>query len=154
MSPERHSPIARRARSGHAFGRQRGLSIAFAIFLLVVLSALGAFMLSVMSQTQIGRAQDTLGYQAREAANAGVEYGVYRFVHDGTCASETLTVGNYQVVVACTPSDTTTANDVGGTAVAVRRVTAIACPAGGACPETDAPTFGYVERRIEAVVAR
>jgi MSHA biogenesis protein MshP len=134
--------------------RQRGLSMVFAVFLLVALSALGAFMMSVVSQTQIGRAQDTLGYQAREAAVAGVEYGVYRFVQGGACGSETLIVGNYQVVVACTPSDTTTSNDVGGTAMMVRRIAATACPSGGACPETSAPGFGYVERRIEAVVAK
>ena len=154
MSPERQPIPATGVRGAPRLHRQRGLSMVFAVFLLVVLSALGAFMMSVASQTQLGRAQDTLGYQAREAAIAGVEYGVYRFVQGGACGSETLSVGNYQVVVACTPADMTTSNDVGGTATMVRRVAATACPAGGACPDTSAPTFGYVERRIEAVVAK
>jgi MSHA biogenesis protein MshP len=154
MNPDRPPILPACKRGTRRLQRQRGLSMVFAVFLLVGLSALGAFMMSVVSQTQIGRAQDTLGYQAREAAVAGVEYGVYRFVQGSVCGSETLSVGNYQVVVACSPSDTTTSNDVGGTLLMVRRIAATACPAGGACPETNAPGFGYVERRIEAVVAK
>ena len=54
----------------------RGFAAIAAIFLVVVLAALGAFMLSLSNSQQVTSAQDTLGTRAYWAANAGLEWAV------------------------------------------------------------------------------
>ena len=55
---------------------QRGFAAISAIFLLVVLAALGAFIVSVSSSQQVGSAQDVQGSRAYWAANAGIEWAI------------------------------------------------------------------------------
>lgn len=56
----------------------RGFAIVSAIFILVVLAALGAFIVNVSTNQQIGSALDVQGVRAYQAARAGVEWGVYQ----------------------------------------------------------------------------
>jgi MSHA biogenesis protein MshP len=56
----------------------RGFAIVSAIFILVVLGALGAFIVNVSTNQQIGSALDVQGVRAYQAARAGVEWGIYR----------------------------------------------------------------------------
>ncbi|MDP1607261.1 MAG: hypothetical protein Q8L93_11605 [Rhodocyclaceae bacterium] len=56
----------------------RGFAIVSAIFILVVLATLGAFILSVSSSQQIGSALDVQGVRAYQAARAGIEWGLYQ----------------------------------------------------------------------------
>ncbi|MDP3037632.1 MAG: hypothetical protein Q8N07_07865, partial [Rhodocyclaceae bacterium] len=56
----------------------RGFAIVSAIFILVVLAALGAFILNISSSQQIGSALDVQGVRAYQAARAGVEWGLYQ----------------------------------------------------------------------------
>lgn len=63
---------------------QRGFSIVSAIFLLVVLSALGAFMLTFSNVQQMTSAQDLQGSKAYQAAKAGIEWGAYQILQVGT----------------------------------------------------------------------
>lgn len=58
--------------------RARGSAIIVAIFLLVVLATLGAFIVSITSSQQIGGAYDVLGARAYQAAHYGSEWGVYQ----------------------------------------------------------------------------
>lgn len=55
---------------------QSGFAVVAAIFLVVVLAALGAFMLSLSNSQQVASAQDTLGTRAYWAARAGLEWAV------------------------------------------------------------------------------
>lgn len=55
-----------------------GFALPSAIFLLVILSALGAFILNVSSSQQLGMALDIRGERAWQAANAGMEWVRYR----------------------------------------------------------------------------
>jgi len=57
---------------------QRGFAIVSAIFLLVVLAALGAFMLTMSAVQHTTSAQDVQGSRAYQAARAGIEWGVYQ----------------------------------------------------------------------------
>jgi MSHA biogenesis protein MshP len=57
--------------------RQRGFTIVSAIFLLVVLSVLGAAIVTISTSQSLTAAQDYQGSQAYHAARAGVEWGVY-----------------------------------------------------------------------------
>ena len=58
--------------------RSRGFALVSAIFLLVVLAALGAFIAVVSTTQQIGSALDLQGAKAYQAARAGIEWGSYQ----------------------------------------------------------------------------
>lgn len=72
--------------------QQRGLGIVSAIFLLVALTALGAYMLTLsgVAQTTVDRA--LLTARVYSAARSGLEWGIHRAVaptQPGTCAATT-----------------------------------------------------------------
>lgn len=56
---------------------QRGFSLVSAIFLLVVLAALGAAMVSFSTAQNQNLAMDVMGARAYQAANAGIEWAAY-----------------------------------------------------------------------------
>lgn len=78
--------------------RVRGIAIVTAIFILVVLAGLGAFIVSIFASQQLGSALDVQGVQAYQAARAGLEWGMYRQLQGATVtgtigpASTTMTV--------------------------------------------------------------
>ena len=60
---------------------QRGFSLVSAIFLLVVLSALGVFMLSISTMQHASSTQDLQGSHAYQAAKTGLEWGAYQIMN-------------------------------------------------------------------------
>jgi MSHA biogenesis protein MshP len=133
--------------------RMRGFAILTAIFILVVLAALGAFIMSISSSQQIGSALDVQGARAYHAARAGIEWGAYRQLQNGSCvagpvnfAPAAATLTGFTVSVTCVA----TADANGGPTV--HTVTATACnqPDAGACPNTNNPGQFYLERRLTA----
>lgn len=155
--------------------RQRGFAIVAAIFLLVVLSALGAFMLTFSTVQQTTSAQDIQGSRAYWAAQSGIEWGVYKVldplnatvVAPGSatwpnmpgCAAATtaLTLEGFNVALTCTcyPSGTaacapnsavyTEAGDIHSIAVYELVATATAGTLGSP---------GYVERQVAVTVSK
>lgn len=130
---------------------QGGFAIVSAIFILVVLAALGAFMVSISTNQHIGSALDVQGAKAYQAARAGMEWGLYRQMRDGACvASQTFVppapgLADFTVTVTCASA----APGVnGGPAVYTLRATACNQPT-GACPNTTTANGLYVERRVE-----
>jgi len=137
---------------------QRGFSIITAIFLIVVLAALGAFAVSMFRVQQSSAAFDELGARGYQAAQAGIEWGAWQVLRGpGTCAAATgapalpgsLTL--FTVSVTCA----STAHNEAGSTVTIYQLTAIACnqPAAGACPNP-APGPDYVERQVQGAVER
>lgn len=139
----------------HALHRrlQRGFTAISAIVILVVLVALGAFIVSVSTSQQTGSAQDVLGVRAYEAARSGIEWGLYQQLRNGSCNGATSfvppapTLAGYTVTVSCAATPGTNGGPVTYTVVS----TACSQPAGaapGTCPN---PTPGqrYVERRLD-----
>ncbi len=130
--------------------RQHGFTAVSAIFILVVLTALGAFILSVSTGQQIGSALDVQGVRVYEAARSGVEWGLYRQLRAGSCAASANmtptapTLAAYTVTVTCTATPGTN----GGPVTYTVQSTACNQPSGGACPN---PTPGnlYLERRLD-----
>ena len=61
---------------------QRGFSLISAIFLLVVIAALGAFALTLSTTQQQSAALDVLGARGYQAARAGVEWGAYQVLQN------------------------------------------------------------------------
>lgn len=85
---------------------QRGFSLVTAIFLLVVLSALGAMMVTFFTAQQQSLALDVMGARAYQAAKAGVDWGAYQALQAGSCSANTPlvlggTLAPFNVVVAC-----------------------------------------------------
>ena len=80
---------------------QRGFAAIAAIFLVVGLAALAAFMVSFSNTQQLSSAQDVQGSRAYWAARAGLEWGVSSAL-GATCAASTiLTIGDFTVTVTC-----------------------------------------------------
>lgn len=158
---------------------EQGFAIVTALFILVVLAALGGFIISVSTSQHMGSAMDVQGVRAYEAARSGVEWGLYQahasanynFSY-GTgvpavgAASPDLracptspssfnpaaaTLSGFAVTVTCTR---TTDASSGPASYAV---SAVACnqPVTGwtattaACPNTSNPSANYVERRVD-----
>lgn len=155
--------------------KSRGSAIVVAIFLLVVLAALGGFIATISSSQQVGSAYDIQGARAYQAARYGNEWGVYQLLK-GDCA----TAGTFCTLCQAAAYGTPTSSDLsglagslsaftvtvscgsaayteGGSAVRVYQITANACnqPNGTTCPNTTAAavgSLGYVERRVSLTV--
>lgn len=130
----------------------RGFAIVSAIFILVVLAALGAFIVHVSTGQQVGVALDVQGARAYQAARAGIEWGLYRQLRDGACAGAASfsptapTLAEFTVTVVCTA----TADPGGFGGPTIYTITATACsqPDAGACPNLVSPGPLYVERSL------
>lgn len=145
---------------GYSRKRLSGFALPSAIFLLVILSLLAAFIVQISIKQQVGHSADLRGSRAAQAAQAGVEWGAYRLLRDNVCnAATSFNAGGglaeFTVTVSCQPAGLAGANDEGGNAVLVRRIVATGCsqPASGACPNP-APGVNYIERQFSSVVVR
>lgn len=141
-------------------GRGAGFALPSAIFLLVILAMLGAFIVSVSGRQGTAQALDVMGTRGYEAARAGVEWAMLQVLdpHNtdaglsaGTpappaCfADTTLSLGaafdNASVTVTCSRTTTTEADRQ----IAVYALTATAVAGGTALP---------VNRQVTATAAR
>lgn len=126
---------------------QRGFSIVSAIFLLVVLSALGAFMLTFSNVQQMTSAQDVQGAKAYQAARTGIEWGAYQIiVANSGCTGFPLSKSlfGFGLAVTCTHSGPYTE---GGNTVNLYQITATASTG----------TVGsstYIERQLQATLEK
>ena len=88
----------------------RGFLLPAAIFLLVILAALGAYALNISSTQQATSKQDIQGSRAYQAARAGLEWAIFQVLAPGTtnlvnCPTPTtLTIEGFTVNVTCTQS--------------------------------------------------
>ncbi|NMM28408.1 MAG: hypothetical protein HHJ12_14220 [Glaciimonas sp.] len=87
---------------------QRGFALVSAIFLVVVLAALGAFMVTLSTVQNVTSTQDLQGSRAYQAARAGVEWGTYQVLQKTSCVGSTplslpaATLTGFTVTVGCT----------------------------------------------------
>src|SRR5436190_24386017 len=73
--------------------RQTGFSIIAAIFLLVVLALLAAFIASVTGMQQSSGQLDVLGVRAYQSARAGMEWGAYQVLDPNNTLNATDCTG-------------------------------------------------------------
>jgi MSHA biogenesis protein MshP len=136
---------------------EAGFSMISAIFLLVVLAGLGVAMMTISTVQHHDTALDVQGVRAYQAARAGAEWGVYRYLNNPTSCSgtnsftppgESFTA--FVVSVTCTP-----VNPIAGAATTRSAlITSVACnqPVAGACPlgeDATARSADYVKRVVE-----
>ncbi|MFT5531935.1 MAG: MSHA biogenesis protein MshP [Burkholderiaceae bacterium] len=136
-----HSP------SSSGIAGRRGFALVSALFLLVALSALGAFIVTLSSVQNVTSTQDLLGARAYEAARAGIEWSAYQVLQNASCtASSTLelpglTLTGFSVRLQCEPR----LYEEGTRTITMYQITSTA-------------TFGlagttnYVERQLVAVI--
>ena len=128
-------------RSCPASMKERGFAIVSAIFLLVALAALGAFMVTFSTTQNITSAQDIQGSRAYWAAKGGIQWAAYAIVTNGTCpVGQPAFTDGFAVVVGCQANDYVD----GSVNRRVFWVTSNAS-AGGAAGST-----AYVEREVQA----
>jgi len=139
---------------------QQGFAAIAAIFLVVVLAALGGFMLTFSNTQNLTATQDLLGSRAYWAARAGLEWGLANttnacppkpatLVASQTLTSAPLTIDTFSVVVTCSLSayaEATATPTIPN--VFVFTVTAVASSAG--LPGK----VGYIERSLTASLER
>lgn len=148
----------------------RGFSILSALFLLVVLSALGAVLVTVSTTQHTSSALDVEGVRAYQAARAGLEWGLYVVAkqqapkpadEEGTAATGKQTacpfttesfvpaasgLAQFTVTVECTR--------YAHEDVSIFLIRATGCnqlSAGGQCPGKGQSTY-YVERQLQATI--
>ena len=136
---------------------QRGFSLVSAIFLLVVIAALGAFAVTLSTTQQQSAALDVQGARAYQAARAGIEWGAYQvMINPGAIACGTFaapvanavtltgtTLMNFAVAVNCGSVATTEA----GAPVTMYQLTSTATQ--GAVGTSD-----YIERQMTVTIAK
>lgn len=141
--------------------RSRGFLLPSAIFLLVVMAGLAAFLVNISNSQHIGSAQDVVGTRAYHAARSGLEWGFYHaLVPAAVCPAvenvplDAAAFPGLSLTVACV---NTTATEAGVT-TNFYTITATACTqpnaAAPSCPNTTTPSPMYVERQLQAVVER
>ena len=137
---------------------QRGVSIIAAIFLLLLFAALAAFMTTLTTTANVTSAQDMQGIRAYQAAQAGVEWGLFQLdpndnatalpaAASANCqaAANLAQISGFTVVVNCNRSVTYTE---GATTLVVYQIIATASATGAAAPPAAA------ERQAEARIAK
>lgn len=130
---------------------QHGVSLIAAIFLIVVLSGLIAFLVTVSGLQQSTVAFDVQGARAYQAARAGIEWSAYRALRDGVCAATASftpagDLSDFSVKVDCVQTAYT---EVDASAKNIYTITSTACNQ-TSCPGTPNPF--YVERQLHAIV--
>jgi MSHA biogenesis protein MshP len=142
--------------SHEASGRQTGFAAVAAIFLVVILAALGGFMVTFSNTQQLTSAQDLQGTRAYWAARAGLEWGVGKVsavavpstLTAGTCSTGVgtpMSIDGFSVAVTCTVATyvEATSNKY------LLQLQSVATTAGAT-----AGSIGYVERSISASMER
>lgn len=143
--------------------RQAGFSIITAVFLVVVLALLGAFIVSVTGLQQSSQVLDVQGVRAYQAARAGVEWAAWQALDPNNTLGAALppcpasptnlsglagSLSPFTVTVTCGASTSTEGNRD----VRVYQITATACNQ-PPCPNP-APATGYVERQLQATLSK
>ena len=175
MSPRSH-PSWRLPRPAASQRRQRsaGFALVAAIFLLTVLAALGAFIVSISTSQQLGSALDVEGERAYQAARSGIEWGVYQVqatpAYNFSYGTPPVAVGSANPNSRVCPASPTsfafpaaattlsaftvtvqcTAYPDGSGGPTVYQIIATACnqPAAGSCPNSS-PGQAYIERQVQ-----
>ena len=74
-----------------SINKQRGFSIAAAIFLVVVMALLATAMVQILSTSHLGLSQEMTASKAYLAGRSSLEWGMYQAVHASATGTNVLT---------------------------------------------------------------
>jgi MSHA biogenesis protein MshP len=157
-------PLAPRAASAARAGlSDRGFGAIAAIVVLVILASLAAAVVRLASSQSTGQALDVQAMRAYQAANAGVEWGLYQALKGSWsgCSGATHTTDlsadlGMRVTITCNSrSYNEGADSVSGNPLTVRLYTidAVACNSSTSCPDASratSPTYVERHRQVQA----
>jgi MSHA biogenesis protein MshP len=125
-----------------------GFAAIAAIFLVLILAALGAFMVSFSNTQQLNSAQDMQGSRAYWAARAGLEWGVASHLAAAACsaASTSMTIEGFTVTVTCTLATYVDSGITPGVSPRIFQFTSTAVSAGAV------GGIGYTERSVSTTL--
>lgn len=143
-------------------GGAAGFVLISAIFLLVVLVSLAAFLVNISTTQNVSSAQDLQGSRAYHAARAGIEWGLYQVLDPGNATVVAPGAPTWPNMPACRPD---TALSIEGFAVALTCASSDYSEAGAnrsirvyrivATASSGAPGSAvYVERQVAATVSK
>jgi len=141
--------------------RSAGFALPSAIFLLVILAGLAAFLVNISMTQSATSTQDVQGARAYHAARAGIEWGLYKVLDplNATvvspasaawpnmpgCATGNLVIEGFNVTVQCEPNNYLEA----GQSRQIRVYRLVARATSGALG-----TSTYIEREVAATVSK
>ena len=139
-----------------ANGRQSGFVLVLAVFMLVMLASIAAYLLTISNLQVQTAAQDELGARAYQSARTGIDWGAYQILRAPAqafataCAAGASTqtialagqLAGYSVAVTCQAGAVQTE---GASTFRAYNITATACNQ-ASCPGTASAT--YVERQL------
>lgn len=147
--------------------RATGFTLVSAVFILVVLAALGAALAKVSVRQHLGSAAEFEAVRAQQSARAGLEWGAFQVMRVppppaappacfGATSFSAAGLANFTVTVNCTRTPASGTLSDGATALAFYQVVANACnaPSSGACPTAGTPSTHYVERQLTWTLVR
>lgn len=148
--------------------QQAGISLVTAIFLIVVLAALGAVVVTVSGLQHTSSARDVMGSKAYQAARSGIEWGAYKVLQQaaplgaGVCPALSTAIPmpagtdltGLTVNVECVLSNADEGSRVGpSNPLEFYFIKATACNQ-PPCPNTTNPGPAYVERQLQVTIGR
>ncbi|CAK0758632.1 MSHA biogenesis protein MshP [Gammaproteobacteria bacterium] len=146
LFPElRQRPSSPPRRSGPQYRRRKeeGFALASAIFLLVVLATLGAFILSVSNIQHLTSAQDIQGSRAYWAAKAGIQWMAAMLNANGACpGTQVISLEGFSISITCTSNAYTEGNNP----TVIYWVTSTATSGGGI------GGISYTERMVDSFI--
>jgi len=135
--------------------RARGFALVLALFLIVSLGAIGAYLLTVSNVQVESGIMDEQGARAYQAARAGLDWQAYRVLRVGICDPGPTVIAlpfdltGFYAEVTCTAFGL---ESEGGTPVSTYRIVSTGCnPAAPPCASGTGAT--YVERQLQLTVA-
>ena len=137
-------------------GRERGISVITAIFLLLLMSGLAAFMLNLTTVTSANLASDVAGARAYQAARAGAEWGMYQLDPNADTISNVdlincpatggPSISGYSVSVSCTAYPASGHYSEGSRNIRIFRIVSVAVATSAKVP--------VPERQIEVTLEK
>lgn len=129
---------------------EHGFAAIAAIFLVVVLAAMGTYMVAFSNTQQITSAQDLQGTRAYWAARAGLEWAVASHMAAGACtaANTVLVIDTFSVNIGCSMATYNDSSGAGGVVVRLFQFTSTAtngASVGG---------IGFIERSVAGSLER
>lgn len=126
---------------------QQGFAAIAAVFLVLVLAAFGAFMVSFSNTQHLNSAQDVQGSRAYWAARAGLEWGVSASIAAAApCAATTLTVEGFAVTIVCSMRTYVDDGITPGVSPRIFQITATAISTAAV------GSVGYIERSVSTAL--
>lgn len=127
---------------------ERGFALLAAIVLLLLLSAIGVFMVTLSTVQHTTASQDLQGSRAYQAARSGVEWSMYQALQNRQCADQSdlilpaVTLANFTVHLRCLSQS----YEEGDQQITVYQITAIA-------QSGVAGSSSYVERQLSSTLS-